>query len=102
MNSFAIRVSSSGGTDGCGYATLMGLGASGWSKYAIGHTRTGGYDVGDIIDNADCTRSDEKMGIISVVNISCTGSISCDSISLSNACIVAGNVGIKNASQFKY
>jgi len=32
-----------------------------------------------------------------------TGStISCNSISLSNACIVAGNVGIKNASPYLY
>jgi hypothetical protein len=73
VNSFAIRVSSSGGTDGSGYATLIGLGAEsgGWSKCAIGHTRTGGYDVGDIvflnrntIDNADCTMSDEKMRMV--------------------------------------
>ena len=51
VNSFAIRVSSDGGTDGSGYATLIGLGAesNGWSKCAIGHTRTGGYDVGDIV-----------------------------------------------------
>jgi hypothetical protein len=31
-------------------------------------------------------------------NVYCPGLISCNSISLSNACIVAGNVGIKNAS----
>jgi hypothetical protein len=31
-------------------------------------------------------------------NITCTGSISCHSISLNNACIVAGNVGNKNTS----
>ncbi len=49
VNSFAIRVSSGGETDGSGFATLIGLGAEsdGWSKCAIGHTRTGGYDTGD-------------------------------------------------------
>ncbi len=69
VNSFAIRVSSGGGTNDSGHATSKGLGAEsgGWSKCAIGHTRTGGYDVGDIIllnrntmDDADCTMSDKK------------------------------------------
>ncbi len=73
VNSFAIRVANGGGIDDSGFATLIGLGAEsgGWSKCAIGHTRTGGYDVGDIIflnrntiDNADCTISDERMRII--------------------------------------
>jgi hypothetical protein len=82
VNSFAIRVSSGGGTDGSGFATLIGLGAEsgGWSKCAIGHTRTNGYDVGDIvflnrgtIDNADCTMSDVKMRINSAGNISMNG-----------------------------
>ena len=90
VNSFAIRVSSGGGTDGSGYATLIGLGAEsgGWSKCAIGHTRTNGYDVGDIvflnrntIDNADCTMSDERMRITSTGNVSCTGSIACTGVS---------------------
>ncbi len=48
-----------------------------------------------------CTGSNtrnERMRINHSGNITCTGSISCNSISLSNACIVAGNVGIKNAS----
>ncbi len=74
VNSYALRVSSGGGTDGSGYATLIGLGAEsgGWSKCAIVHTRTGGYDVGDIvflcnstINPSDCTMSDEKMRISS-------------------------------------
>jgi hypothetical protein len=48
VNSFAIRISSGGGTDGSGYATLIGLVAEsgGWYKCAIGHTRTGGWDQG--------------------------------------------------------
>ncbi len=48
----------------------MGAESGGWSKCAIGHTRTGGYDIGDIIflnrstiDNADCTMGDERMRI---------------------------------------
>ncbi len=69
--------------DASGYATLIGLGSEsgGWSKYAIGHTRTGGYDVGDIvflnrksIDISDCTISDESMRIASRGNASCTWS----------------------------
>jgi hypothetical protein len=39
-----------------------------------------------------------SSGITSCGNISCTGSISCHNISLSNACIVADNVGINNSS----
>jgi hypothetical protein len=39
-----------------------------------------------------------SSGITSSGYISCTDSISCNSISLSNACIVADNVGIRNSS----
>ncbi len=68
--------------------------------------RANSYDADDIvfsnrnnIDNADCTMSDEKMRMrTSAGNVSCIGSISSNSVSLSNACIVAGNVGIKNES----
>ncbi len=104
---YAMRLSCGAATDGGGFGTLLGLGSegNGWLKCAIGHTRTGPYDVGDVvfltrntIDNADCTMSDEKMRITNAGNVSCTGSISCNSISLSNACIVAGNVGIRNAN----
>ena len=38
------------------------------------------------------------MRITSAGNVACAGSISCNSISLSSSCIVAGNVGIKNAN----
>ena len=33
------------------FATLIGLGSepNGWSKCAIGHTRMGPYDIGDIV-----------------------------------------------------
>ena len=107
VNSFAIRVSSSGGTDGSGYATLIGLGAEsgGWSKCAIGHTRTGGYDVGDIvflnrntIDNADCTMSDERVRITSAGNVSCTGSIGCAGISTSGSSLIGSFLGIQNTN----
>ncbi len=39
------------GIDGSGFTTLIGLGAEsgGWFLCAIGHTRTGAYDTGDII-----------------------------------------------------
>ena len=106
-----MRLSSGASTDGGGFGTLLGLGSepNGWSKCAIGHTRTGPYDQGDIVfltratgDTSDCTMSDVKMRITSAGNVACTGSISCNSISLSNACIVAGNVGIKNASPYLY
>ncbi len=78
MNSFPIRVSSDGSTDGSGFATLIGLGAesNGWSKCAIGHTRTGAYGQGDIVfltrataDNADCTMSDVRMRITAAGNV---------------------------------
>jgi hypothetical protein len=48
-----------------------------------------------------CTGSNtrlERMRITSAGNVACGGSISCNRISLSDACIVAGNVGIKNAN----
>ncbi len=103
---YAIRLSCGASTDGVGFGTLLGLGSepNRWSKCAIGHTRTGPYDQGDIVfltratvDNAYCTMSYEKMRITSAGNVNLTGSIACNSISLSNACTVAGNVGIRNA-----
>jgi hypothetical protein len=78
VNSFPIRVSSGSGADGSGYGTLTGLDAEsgGWSKCAIRHTRTGGYDVGDIvflnrntIDNADRTMGDKKGELIYSVEL---------------------------------
>ncbi len=75
------------------------------SKSAIGHVRMGPYDTGDLVfitnhswDTNDCTMSDVKMRVNSAGNVACTGSISCNSISLSNVCLVAGNLGIKNTS----
>ena len=46
-----MRLSCGAFTDGGGFGTLLGLGSepNGWSKCAIGHTRTGGYDVGDSV-----------------------------------------------------
>ena len=75
---YAMRLSSGAATDNGGFGTLLGLGSepNGWSKCAIGHTRTANYDQGDIIflsrataDNADCTMSDEKMRIKSNGNV---------------------------------
>jgi hypothetical protein len=48
-----------------------------------------------------CTGSNtrlERMRITKEGNVACGGSISCNRISLSDACIVSGNVGIKNAN----
>jgi hypothetical protein len=69
---YAMRISSGASTDGGGFGTLIGLGSepNGWSKCAIGHTRTGPFDQGDIVfltratgDSTSCTMSDEKMRI---------------------------------------
>jgi hypothetical protein len=48
---YAMRLSCGASTDGGGFGTLLGLGSepNGWSKCAIGHTRTGPYDQGDIV-----------------------------------------------------
>jgi hypothetical protein len=75
---YAMRLSCGTSTDAGGFGTLLGLGSepNGWSKCAIGHTRTANYDQGDIVflsrataDNADCTMSDEKMRIKSNGNV---------------------------------
>ena len=71
---YAMRLSCGAATDGGGFGTLLGLGSepNGWSKCAIGHTRTGNYDRGAIVfltrdtqDGADCTMADERMRISS-------------------------------------
>jgi len=71
---YAMRLSCGAATDGGGFGTLLGLGSepNGWSKCAIGHTRTGSYDRGaivfltrDTVDGADCTMADERMRISS-------------------------------------
>jgi hypothetical protein len=64
-----------------GTATLIGLGtecasSGSWSKCAIGHCRTDGYDIGAIVflnrntvDTTNATMSDERMRIASNGNI---------------------------------
>ena len=78
----------------------LGSEANGWSKCAIGHTRTGGYDVGDIVflcratgDGTSCTMSDVKMRITSAGNVSCTGSIGCVGVSASGGMRIGTNLG---------
>jgi hypothetical protein len=79
---YAMRLACGAATDGGGFGTLLGLGSegNGWSKCAIGHTRTGNYDRGAIVfltrdtaDGADCTMADERMrisstGTVNIVN----------------------------------
>jgi hypothetical protein len=102
-----MRLSCGATSDNGGFGTLLGLGseANGWSKCAIGHTRTGSFDQGDIVfltrataDNADCTMSDEKMRITSAGNIACTGSIGCVGVSASGGMRIGSNLGIQNSS----
>ena len=72
--SFPLKLSANAynnlGTSG----TFLGLGTEdgSWSKCAIGHTRTNGYDVGDIlfllnnsVDSSTCAISHERMRITS-------------------------------------
>ncbi len=51
VNSDAIRGLSGWGVNHSGFPTFTGVGSElvGWSKSAMGHTRTGPYDVGDIV-----------------------------------------------------
>jgi hypothetical protein len=102
-----MRLSCGASTDGGGFGTLLGLGSepNGWSKCAIGHTRTGPYDQGDIVfltratvDNADCTMNDVKMRITSAGNVSCTGSIGCVGVSASGGMRIGSNLGIQNTN----
>ncbi len=48
---YAMRLSCGASTDAGGFGTLLGLGSepNGWSKCAIGHTRTGPFDQGDTV-----------------------------------------------------
>ena len=76
---YAMKVS--GGVfqnTGGNYGTLIGLGTEDavWSKCAIGHVRTAGYDVGDIvflcrntIDNVSADMNNEKMRILNNGNV---------------------------------
>jgi hypothetical protein len=84
VNSIGLRIASGGGTDGLNYFCGIGLGheASGWSKSAIGHVRTGGYDIGDLVflknnsmDTSDCDMSHVRMRLTSTGNLSCSGNI---------------------------
>jgi hypothetical protein len=61
-----------------GSATLIGISAEpgNWAKVAIGHVRTSGYDVGDLVfltrssvDTASVAMSDERMRITSGGNV---------------------------------
>ena len=61
-----------------GSVTLIGISAesANWAKVAIGHVRTGGYDVGDLIfltrsavDQTSVALSDERMRITSGGNV---------------------------------
>ena len=100
-----VRIEQTAGWDG-NYC----LQTVGYSDF--GGIRINGGDLGNSIFKTDATgdmgltvnngnmlfnvNGAERMRITNAGNISCTGSIGCNSISLSNACIVAGNVGIKN------
>jgi hypothetical protein len=86
-------------------ALLLGSESGGWSKCAIGHTRTGGYDVcyiiflnGNVIDPSYCTMSDKKMRITRLENVSCTGSIGCVGVSASGGMRIGSNLGIQNST----
>ena len=89
-DSFAIRISSAGGTDTGPFFCGIGFAhePNGWSKGAIGWIRTGGYDQGDMIflnrntnDNSNANSNYERMriksdGTVSInCNIDCGGSI---------------------------
>ncbi len=69
---YAMWISSGASTDAGGFGTLKGSRSelNGWSKCAIGHTRMGPYDTGDIVfltnnswDTTDCSMSNERMRI---------------------------------------
>jgi hypothetical protein len=74
-----LRISSGAYNDlGNGTATLIGLSTepSGWTKCAIGHCRTGGWDTGAIVficnsaaNTTSLTMADERMRITSTGNV---------------------------------
>jgi hypothetical protein len=76
---FPLKISAGAYTNlGNGTATLIGLGTetSGWSKCAIGHSRTDTNDRGSIVflcnntaDSTTTTMTDEKMRITSAGNV---------------------------------
>ena len=76
---YPLRISAgSYANNGNGTATLIGLSteSSGWSKCAIGHCRTGQYDMGSIVflcnasyDGGNASMSDEKMRIANNGNV---------------------------------
>tara|TARA_R110000823_G_scaffold239347_1_gene364575 strand:- start:90 stop:1838 length:1749 start_codon:yes stop_codon:yes gene_type:complete len=82
---YAQRIGSVGFADSGGYTALIGLSVepnAGWSKGAIGWTRTGGYDTGNIVflnrslgDASTAALSDERMRITSS-GVVVTGSLS--------------------------
>jgi hypothetical protein len=82
---YAQRISSEGFADSGAYTALIGLSVepdAGWSKGAIGWTRTGGYDIGNIVflnrsafDASTAALSDERMRITST-GVVVTGSLS--------------------------
>jgi hypothetical protein len=68
----ALRLSKGNYADSGGHTTFIGMGAesNGWSKGAIGYTRTGSYDTGYLgfytnnsIDSTDISASDLRMVI---------------------------------------
>lgn len=69
---YTLRLAKGNYADTGGHTTLIGFGVEtvGWSKSAIGHTRTGSYDRGYLgfyinnsIDTTSATSSDLKMSI---------------------------------------
>ena len=79
-----------------GYATT---GANQGSKIILNGGNNGGSSISFTNDaTTACTMTSSGCNLYSnTTTISSTGSISCNSISLSNACVVAGNIGIRNA-----
>jgi type III secretory pathway component EscS len=85
---FAMKVSGGVAVDSGNYGTLLGLGTEdgGFTKCAIGHVRTAGYDVGDIVfltrntvDPTSCDMTNERMRIYSGGGVNINGNITVNS-----------------------
>ena len=77
-NSYPLRISANKFVDNNGTGTFIGLSTedSSWSKCALGHVRTGPYDVGDMVfltrnttDANTCDMTNERMRITSGGNV---------------------------------
>ena len=86
---YTLRLAKGNYADTGGHTTLIGFGAEtvGWSKSAIGHTRTDSYDRGYLgfyvngaSDTTSATASDLKMSINSAGDVAVVGSLSVGAI----------------------